>query len=267
MLWLTVLSLVVAAGLTWLGGGWFWTAEMLAPAWQVTLSGVLLAACLLLAIFLPAALLYTSLKGEGVVERKMLAWSLLLSVLLVGCTAYQVYWDGIWSAAHARAFEDHLPFSQLLVSLAGGVLLALLLHGRRRWVGVAYTLGVVALCVAALSVGWRVSAFDITAQRAEKVDGAIRAYRQEKGTYPENLGALTPGYLLYLPAPVVVRLGGWCYSGGDGGYRLGYVSGDFTYFSADFRSEVYSQDGTPPEGEGWQCEEMIQRLSQGDLGY
>ena len=50
-----------------------------------------------------------------------------------------MYWDGIWSAAHARAFEDHLPFSQLLLSLAAGVVLALLLQGRRRWVGVVYT--------------------------------------------------------------------------------------------------------------------------------
>ncbi len=267
LLWLTMLSLVVAAGLLWLGGGWFWTPDMFAPAWQVTLRGILLGACLLLAIFLPAALLYASLKGDGAIERKKLAWSLALSALLVGCAAYQVFWDGIWSAAHARAFEDHLPFAHLLTSLAAGVLLALLLHGRRRWAGAAYTLSVMALSVMALSAGWRVSAFEVTAQRAERVDQAINAYQVDHGSYPGSLAEMTPSYLLHLSPPVVVRQGGWCYQGGKDGYRLGYVSGDFTYFEADFREEIYSQQGDGQINQAWRCDEMVSWLEQGKASY
>ena len=75
------------------------------------------------------------------------------------------------------------------------------------------------------------------------------------------------GYLLFLPPPVVVRQGGWCYQAGDGGYRLGYMSGDFTYFEAKFRTQVYGQVGEPPAGEVWQCDAMVERLQRGDVSY
>lgn len=267
MLWLTVLSLVIAACAVWFNGGWFWIPEMGAPAWQATLRVVLTAAVILLTILLPAALLYASLRGEEPVDRRRLVWSLALAVLLLVSAACLVYWDGIWSSAHARAYEDHLPFPQLILSLIAGVMLALSLRGRRRWVGPAYTLLVIVLCVAALSAGWRVSAFDMTAQRAERIKQAIQAYHQGRGSYPVELSELSPRYQLLLLPPVVVRQGGWCYQGGDGGYRLGYVSGNFTYFDAQFREEVYSTVGELAGGEAWQCDEMVERLQQGDVSY
>jgi len=267
MLWLTVLSLVITACAVWLGGGWFWIPEMDAPAWQATMRALLTGAVILLTILLPAALLYASLRGEEPVDRRHLAWSIGLAILLLVSAASLVYWDGIWSAAHARAYEDHLPFAQLLLSLMAGVLLALALRGRRRWVGPAYTLLVMVLCVAALSAGWRVSAFELTAQRAERVTAAIQAYHQERGSYPAELGELSPGYLLLLPPPVVVRQGGWCYQGDHGGYRLGYVSGDFTYFEANFRAETFAQSGDVPAAGAWRCDEMVERLERGDVSY
>jgi len=267
MLWLAVLSLAIAVCAVWLGGGWFWIPEMDAPAWQVTLRVVLTGAVILLTILLPAALLYASLRGEQPVDRRQLAWSIGLASLLLLSAASLVYWDGIWSSAHARAYEDHLPFAQLLLSLMAGVLLALALHGRRRWTGPIYTLLVVVLCVAALSAGWRVSAFDMTAQRAERVTQAIQAYHQARGSYPVELSELSPRYQLLLLPPVVVRQGGWCYQGGDGAYRLGYVSGDFTYFEAQFREEVFSAVGNLAGEAGWQCDEMVERLEHGELSY
>lgn len=267
MLWLAALSLVIAACAVWLGGGWFWILEMDAPAWQATMRALLTGAVILLTILLPAALLYASLRGEEPVDRRHLAWSIGLAILLLVSAASLVYWDGIWSAAHARAYEDHLPFAQLLLGLMAGVLLALALRGRRRWVGPAYTLLVMVLCVAALSAGWRVSAFELTAQRAERVTAAIQAYHQERGSYPAELRELAPGYLLLLPPPVVVRQGGWCYQGDHRGYRLGYVSGDFTYFQANFRAETFAQSGDVPAAGDWRCDEMVDRLERGDVIY
>jgi hypothetical protein len=267
MPWLTVLTLLIAVGMLWSGGGWFSIPDMSAPAWERTLRAILSGAVLMLTELLPAAMLYTSLRGVEAVERRKLGWSLALSAVLVGCALYHVYWEGIWSSAHARAFEDHLPFAQLMLSLMAGVLLALSLRGRRRWVGAAYTLSVTVLCVAALSAGWRVSAFALTAQRATKVKAAIQAYQQAQGGYPAALGELTPRYLLILPPPVVVRQGSWCYQGGDAGYRLGYVSGDFTYFEAQFREEIFSQAGDLAGDEAWRCDEMVHRLEQGETSY
>jgi hypothetical protein len=267
LLWLTVLTLLIASGMLWVGGGSFSIPDMDMPSWQGTLRAILSGAVILLTILLPAAMLYASLRGEEGLDRRKLGWSLVLAAVLVGCALYQVYWEGIWSAAHARAFEDHLPFAQLLLSLMAGVLLALSLRGRRRWVGAAYALSVTVLSVAALSAGWRVSAFALTAQRAARVERAIQAYQQARGSYPEDLGELTPRYLLFLPPPVVVRQGSWCYQGGDHAYRLGYVSGDFTYFEAKFREEVSSQAGAFADNGAWRCGEMVQLLEQGKANY
>jgi hypothetical protein len=267
MLWLTGLSLVIAVCTFWLGGGWFWIPQMDAPAWQQALRSATTMVVILLTILLPAALLYACLRVEGAVEKRKLAWSVALSVLLLMSAAYQIYWDGIWSSAHARAYEDHLPLNQFLMSLMAGVLLALSLRGRRRWVGLAYTLGVMVLGVSALSAGWRVSAFDMTAQRANRVDTAIQAYHTANGSYPTDLSALSPRYQLLLLPPVVVRQGGWCYQGGADGYRLGYVSGDFTYFEAHFREELFRQVGAPPATGEWRCDTMVERLQQGGMIY
>ena len=59
-----------------------------------------------------------------------------------------------------------------------------------------------------------------------------------------------------MPPPVVVRQGGWCYQGGEDYYRLGYVSGNFTYFEADYYVKTYASNGELPQG-GWNCDWMV----------
>jgi hypothetical protein len=86
---------------------------------------------------------------------------------------------------------------------------------------------------------------------------------EDNGHYPANLGELTPAYLLYLSPPVVVEGGGWCYQGGEEGYRLGYVSGSFTYFEADYFIETFAQSGDPPQG-SWICDEFLARIEAGE---
>jgi hypothetical protein len=97
--------------------------------------------------------------------------------------------------------------------------------------------------VVAFARGWNVSAFEMTERRAGLVDAAIVAYYDEHGSYPSDLSDISPRYLLILPPPVVVRTGGWCYQSTGGAYRLGYISGDFTYFEQEFKVETYSQAG------------------------
>ena len=123
-----------------------------------------------------------------------------------------------------------------------------------------------AVAFIALSAGWRISAFAITERRAERVDAALQAYHQDHGQYPAQLGELTPRYQRLLLPPVVVSVGGWCYQGTGDAYRLGYISGEFTYSESEFFTQTYSQSGDPGQDE-WDCESLVRRLQAGGMAY
>ena len=120
--------------------------------------------------------------------------------------------------------------------------------------------------VIGLSQGWKLSAFEMTERRAAAVNSAIESYYQENGVYPEGLAELSPRYVPFVLPPVVVRTGGWCYQSGADYYRLGYISGDFTYFDSDFRVDTYAQAGDIPVG-GWACDEWRARFQAKELNY
>lgn len=263
---LTVLCLVSLGAMILVGGGAFFIPGLGTPPWFRAVQIIVMGLGILLSIFLSAALLYTSLRVDGPVDRRRFVWSLALIVILLGISAYQVFWDGVWSAAHARAFEDHLPFNYFLLSLMAGVALALSLKGWRRLAGPAFVVLVTAVTTLALIWGWQISAYEITERRAARVDQAVADYFQDSGRYPASLAELTPGYLVYLPPPVVVRQGEWCYQASDSGYRLGYVSGGFTYTYANFKTETYSQAGQPPQGD-WICSQLVKQFRSEKLTY
>jgi hypothetical protein len=189
-----------------------------------------------------------------------------LAAFLLAGAAYMVFWEGIWSAAHARAFEDHLPFLQFLLALAAGVLLFVSLRGAKRVAGIIFVFLVTVITTLAFIWGWNVSAFRLTERRASRVNRAVVAYYDDFGFYPASLAELCPRYLLYLPPPVVVRQEGWCYQSGVGYYRLGYVSGQFTYFEARFHAEVYARVGDLPM-ERWACDALVEKFNNGSLIY
>ena len=111
---LVVLSLLSVGCLVFLSGGAFYIPSLDNPAWLSTAQIVISASALVLVTFLPAALLYTHLKGTAALEWRRFAWVLVLVVFLVAGAVYQVFWDGVWSSAHAWAFEDHLPLQLVL---------------------------------------------------------------------------------------------------------------------------------------------------------
>ena len=216
-------------------------------------------------IFLAAGLVYGALNGENDRGLGSLIWRLGLAAILIGGSAYYQFWEGVWSSAHARAFEDHLPFAHFIFSLIAGMFLAIVLRGWRRLAGPAFAILVTAFVTLIFTLGWNVSAFDLTEHRAEQVNQAIESYYHDYGRYPDSLEALTPNYLLFLPAPVVVHNAGWCYQGGDHFYRLGYVSGEFTYFESDFFAQVFAQTGYLSSEGGWACDELVARFQNKSL--
>jgi hypothetical protein len=257
---LTTLSLAIAGTIILANGGDFLLIGPEYPMWLLTAIRIAAGFGMILAIFLAGAVAYSALRADGAgLDWRGLGGRAALLILLVGACAYYVYWEGIWSSAHARAFEDHLPFSQFLISLMVGILLALTLRGWRRWAGPAFIAFVTTATTLALILGWGVSAFEVTGRRAARIDQALAEFNQENGRYPSNLGELTPDYLLYLAPPVVVDGGGWCYQGGEYDYRLGYVSGSFTYSNAHYFIETFADSGVTPQG-GWICDELLARM-------
>jgi hypothetical protein len=247
-------------------GGSFFIPALENPGWLQSGIQVIGGLMMVFGIFLAAALLYTGLRVEANIDLSQLGFRLVLVALLTGGSAYYVFWDGVWSAAHARFFEDHLPFAHFLFGLIAGVMLFLALRGWRRLAGPAFVVFLTSTTTIALILGWNVSAFKLTDTRAAQIDAAIAHYHQVNGRFPSSLGQLTPRYLLYLRPPVVVRNAGWCYQGGPDYYRLGYVSGEFTYTAASFVAETYSQAGNPPS-ESWNCDEWVVKLNSGGLNY
>jgi hypothetical protein len=264
--WLALLSFLSVSILVFFNGGAFYILGLGIPAWLANIQKVLSTSATILVTFLPVALLYTALRDSETIDKRHLGWVLFLVICLIAGGAYQVFWDGVWSSAHARAFEDHLPVIQFILSMMAGALIALSLHGRRRLVGAAYVATVIVVYFLALSWGWKVSAFSLTETRADQVNQAIVAYHQENQRYPDQLAQLTPRYLLYLSPPVIVRQGSWCYQGGEDFYRLGFVSGKFTYSHADYLAETFSQAGELPPG-GWNCDEQVEHYKVGGVNY
>jgi hypothetical protein len=241
-------------------GGDFLLPGSDAPLWSQKTVQIAAGIAMILTIFLAGAVLYSGLgeRATGLDWRRPVLL-FILAVFLVGSCAYYVYWEGVWSSAHARAFEDHLPFAQFVISLMAGVLLALTLKGWRRLAGPAFIAFVTTTTTLALVLGWSVSAFEVTERRAARVDQAVIEYYEDNGRYPAGLGDLTPNYLLYVSPPVVVEGGGWCYQGGADGYRLGYISGSFTYSEADYFIETFAQSGEAPVG-SWICDKLLARI-------
>lgn len=265
-LFLGLLSLLSLAIMIFASGAFFYTPGLEDPAWVRPAMQAVAAITSFMMITLAATQVYLGLRGEAPIQWRSAAWRLGLALILVLGSSLYVFWDGVWSSAHARAYEDHLPLVTTLFGLVAGILLALTLAGWRRMAGVAFTLGVMVIAVFSFNLGWNTSAVAMTNGRAAKIEQSLAAYYQEHQAYPDQLSELTPDYMLYLPPPAVVRQGNWCYLGGAEGYRLGYVSGDFTYFNSNLRQEIYSQAGEMPLA-GWSCTELISEFEAGERNY
>lgn len=264
--WLAVLSLVVTGWLIIFSGGTFFVFGIGVLQWLKTGTQILTMLSGLLAIFLCAALLYPILRQPSILTTRNIASRLIMIVLLAVASSIPVFWDGIWSAAHARVYEDHLPFVEFIASLTAGAVLLIMLKGKRRLLGLAFWAAITTICVLALNLGWNTSAVQLTERRAARVERAVASYKQANGEYPSRLEDLAPRYLLTIPPPVIVREGGWCYQGGKDFYRLGSIGGTFTYSQRDFQINLHAQAGNIPSG-SWDCDQMLKMIKNGELSY
>jgi hypothetical protein len=179
---------------------------------------------------------------------------------LILAVCANIFEEGFWSQARARAYEDHLPLIEILLAMMVGILVMFALPGKR--VGFGYALLVPLIFFSAFHLGWNTSPVELTERRGAAIAGAIEEYRQQTGRYPERLSELKPGHLLVLSPPVGNLMDqSWCYDAGGDYYRLGYLLGEYTYFRRVpiISIQVLASAGNPPEPFTI-CEEMAQQI-------
>lgn len=186
--------------------------------------------------------------GEGRPPRRTAvkpAAALALALLLIGKTLDNLYWLTIWDNTY-----DPLGYLWLvlpiLAALIGGVVLSASLAGRLRLTGLGFVPIVPGLMVLASNFAQKVDFRQLTLTNAATVTRAIDAYHNRHGHYPQDLAELVPLYSLTLPGPVIINGQSWCYDGGDGYYRLGYI--DRSHWSdPNLVGRLYRTAGSVPD--------------------
>ncbi len=153
-----------------------------------------------------------------------------------------------------------MPGILFIVAIAAAMLLAWALTGWRRLAALGYVLVLALTISSAYNLGWRLTPTFSTEARAAKIERAIHRYRERQGHYPSRLAKLVPFYLWRIPQPMIFRDQTWCYEGGDGYYRLGYVhQPGFGWPLESLSIRIQAAVGEPPEP-SWPCDEALEKV-------
>ena len=187
--------------------------------------------------------------GGGILDErrpvgKMSAGFFILSALLLGLLLFDLYWLAVWDSTN-DPLEFFWLISPVLTAVFAGVLTASLLSWNVKWAGLCYALLVPALVVGVFYSGKQIDFRQLTESRGAKITQAVEAYFIHEGRYPEQLGQLTPWYLVSIPSPVIIQGANWCYQGGADYFRLGYLDRDH-WSSPILFGRVVSTNGHSP---------------------
>lgn len=225
-----------------------------------------------LAIVAAALLLYAGIRrvrGRGLVGGSesgeqpagwITAACFILGTLLLVKMLNWLYWLMLWDNT-----DDPLGFIWLFLpvaaALSSGILLSILLPGRYKLAGV-YGLLLPVLMVAVTAPAQGIDFRLETEERAVQASQAIESYYARNGRYPQDLRQLTPWYGPSLPGPFIIYGEEWCYDGGAGYYRLGYVDREH-WSSPVVTGRVFKAVGSLPDLPGI-CAAEIAALHQRD---
>jgi hypothetical protein len=173
--------------------------------------------------------------------------SLVLCGLVVATTLYNLYWLTVWDHT-TDGWEHFLLIFPIMTAILCGSWLSLSLRRKAPLTGLLYAILIPALLTAVFALARRMDYRALTAARAERVSQAIAAYYDSEGRYPQDLGQLTPWYILSLPGPVIINGQAWCYEGSQAGYQFGYVDREH-WSSPILTGRSYEQGGIVPDPE------------------
>lgn len=208
-----------------------------------------------LIVVIAAVLITNGLQQEG---RKRPFFLITLALGLLGYLAYSTYWTSIWDQTSDGIGGIMLSQSTSVVAVGAGLVMAFVLTGWRRGVGLLFAVVTPLLLLQSFEQGWQVSYHDLTAARADRIAQALANYHQREGMYPPTLDGLTPRDLLYLPRPVEIQGETWCYQGGANFYRLGAFSREF--FSMPVELQLYAAEGEPDSQ--WACAGQLAAMKE-----
>jgi hypothetical protein len=153
---------------------------------------------------------------------RVILFVFILAFLLLGKILYNFYWLIVWDITY-DPIDIMWLFFPLLAILIATFLSIKPLTDKTRVIGPLYLLLAPLLLISVYASAKQVDFHQLTEERATSISQAIEAYHVRVGHYPQNLQQLTPWFMLTIPSPVIINGAGWCYNGGDGYYRLGYV--------------------------------------------
>jgi hypothetical protein len=191
-------------------------------------------------------------------------FAIILGLLLLARILYNLYWLIVWDKT-----RDSIGFFWMILPLLAVLFAALLLMEplaqKARAVGPLYLLFVPASLIAVCQYAGQVDYRQLTADRADRINQALQAYHAKQGVYPQDLGQLTPGYMLAIPGPVIINGAGWCYDGGDDYYRLGAVY-RANWWDPVITSRIYETQGIVPDLPPL-CQQEIASFKNRDPGF
>jgi len=259
------LSLLVLAGKTLEAAGLIGGREMFQGIEFEWILIPLIFSWYILSLILPAVLIYRGLRSKDADKSRLASTCFILAGLLVAGQLATIMRHGVMVNATAHAAEDHLPFGEMLVAVLTGMVLLVVLNGKRRLIGLAFIILIPVLIASAYAAGWLVDPQAVTLARAERINAALEAYQQETGEYPASLNDLTPDYMPFILGPLTGRAQVWCYQGGQEYFRLGYVFIQRYYGPSfpdpHFEIKLHASDGDPPEA-GWMCDQELEQARQ-----
>jgi hypothetical protein len=181
-------------------------------------------------------------QGQHVGRTAFLA--LGLGSLLLAKALHSFYWFMVWDTTTdpLGAFWLAVPIPAVLYA---SIVLSIVLPGKLKLAGFSYVLLIPAV-IAVSSRAQRVDYRQLTEERAGRASQALEAYYTREGRYPPDLQRLTPWYALTLPGPVTIYGQDWCYDGGEGYYRLGYVYRE-QWSDPHLTARTYRTEGQVPD--------------------
>ena len=239
----------------WLGS-MLYTISFLFIPWI----GVVLSALLIRKLFL----------NDHPLNWRIVSSTLFMVAILFLMVGYQGMIVSLWDVATDGLGWVFLWMTTSTIGIGSAMLIAWSMPRKHLWAAILFALTVPWVLWQSHNLAnydrnheWGTKPVIITERRAKKIDRAIQRYYNVNNEYPKTLSNLTPSYLLYVPTPFIIPGLDWCYEGGNGHYRFGYVYRE--YFSMPASVRIHSFAGEPSDT-NWKCQDEADMYSK-PLGF
>jgi len=232
------------------------------PKWISFVLLVLLYLTPILISILPAILVVKGIQKWSTERSKSnrgVIFQFVLAFLLIVYLLYILFWSGVWDQTQDMGIGAFIfPFAGV-AAIGAGMVMASVLRGKSRIAGLIYLILVPVLFYQAYDLGSRLSHHEITEDHADRIANALQKFHAREGQYPNDLRALVPRDLLYIPQPIIFMGEHWCYQGEDDYYQLTAFFRE--YWNMPVSLKLYSSSGSAPTTV-LPCEERLPAMKE-----